>query len=210
MIPASQLLYYALSVFILIIIPGPTMFYLISRSLSQGWKAGIVSLLGVITADIFYIVSVILGISSLLLNAPQVFNYIKIAGGVYLTFLAYKTITNKSKSSETVNTHLKRDNYFKLYSVGLLTNITNPKVALFFVAIFLQFTNAEYGSVWIQSVVLGLIFILISFSGNSLFILGASKSSNWLSKNPKLEKAQNFLMAGILFFLGIKMLTSLI
>jgi threonine/homoserine/homoserine lactone efflux protein len=210
MIPASQLLYYALSVFILIIIPGPTMFYLVSRSLSQGWKAGIVSLLGVITADIFYIVFVILGISSLLLNAPQVFNYIKIAGGVYLTFLAYKTITNKSKSSETVNTHLKRDNFFKLYSVGLLTNITNPKVALFFVAIFSQFTNAEYGSVWIQSVVLGLIFILISFSGNSLFILGASKSSNWLSKNPKLEKAQNFLMAGILFFLGIKMLTSLI
>ena len=209
MIPFSQLFYYIISVFILIVIPGPTMLYLVSRTLSQGWKSGIISLLGVLTGDFFYIISVILGISSILINAPQVFNYIKILGAVYLIYLAYKTIKLKPNISKKLEQSFKKDNFLKLFSVGLLTNISNPKVALFFVAIFSQFINEKYGKVWVQSAFLGIVFILISFVVNALFIFGASKTNSWLEDNPKIQWLQQYITAFILVFLGIKMITTI-
>jgi threonine/homoserine/homoserine lactone efflux protein len=181
------------------------MLYLLSRTITQGWKSGIISLLGVICGDIFYIIMVILGFSAILFTFPMLFSILKIVGALYLVFLAYKAIRSKPKENLDEITKIQLDNPQKLFGIGLLTTILNPKVALFFVSIFSQFINPDYGKVWMQSLQLGLVFITISFTINSVIILSASKTTLLLNKSSKWAKVQNWFMASVLLFLAVKM-----
>jgi len=205
MLPITQLIYFALSVVVLIIIPGPTMLYLISRSLLQGQKAGMISLLGIVTGDLFYILLSSFGLSAALFTFPLLFYVLKIAGALYLVYLAYQAVRPPSFSSAKSNKGLIKDKPQKLFAIGLLTTISNPKVALFFVSVFSQFLDPKSGDIKHQFLLLGSVFIAISLLINSLIIFSASKSKIRLNKNPKLIKFQNWAVAGILMALAIKM-----
>lgn len=204
MIPLENLILFAVAALIMVCSPGPNMIYLISRSLSQGKKAGIISLFGVMCGFLFHILMVSFGLTAVFFAVPYAFVIVKFMGVAYLLYLAYKSVTSKSKLFNT-NDHLKKDNRWKLFNIGFLTNVLNPKMAIFYLSFFPQFMKPEYGSIFGQGIQLGLIQMIISFSINFLIVISAAKMANWFAKKPVWMKIQKWFMASILTGLAIKM-----
>ncbi|MDO5972042.1 LysE family translocator [Flavivirga aquimarina] len=204
MIPISDLLLFALASLIMVLSPGPNMIYLISRSLSQGEKAGIISLFGVMCGFLFHILMVSLGLTAIFFAVPYAYSIVKFLGVGYLLYLAYNTVTSKNKIFDADN-NLKSDKPLKLFNIGLLTNVLNPKMAVFYLSFFPQFIKPEYGSIFSQSFQLGIIQIIISFSVNFLIVISAAKMSKWFSKKPIWLRVQKWFMASVLTGLAVKM-----
>jgi len=204
MIPISNLLLFALASLIMVLSPGPNMIYLISRSLSQGKRAGIISLLGVICGFLFHILMVSFGLTAIFFAVPYAFFVIKFLGIAYLLYLAYTTVKSKNKIFDT-HQNLKIDKPAKLFNIGLSTNILNPKMAIFYLSFFPQFIKPEYGSILGQSFLLGTIQIIISFTINLLIVLSAAKMAKWFSKKPIWLRIQKWFMASVLTGLAVKM-----
>lgn len=204
MIPINEIILFALAALIMVLSPGPNMIYLISRSLSQGKKAGIISLFGIMCGFLFHILMVSFGLTAIFFAVPYAFIVVKFLGVGYLLYLAYKTVTSKNKIFEA-GSNLKADKAIKLFNAGLFTNILNPKMAIFYLSFFPQFIKPEYGSILGQSFQLGVIQIVISFSINFLIVVSAAKMASWFAKKPLWLKIQKWFMASILSGLAIKM-----
>ncbi|MGS2763509.1 LysE family translocator [Sinomicrobium sp. M5D2P9] len=204
MLPTDTLLLFSLAALIMVLTPGPNMVYLISRSLSQGKEAGIISLFGVICGFLFHIVMVSFGLTAIFFAVPYAYMVIKVLGVGYLLFLAYKAVKSKDNVFSPDRT-LKRDSGRKLFHIGFLTNVLNPKMAVFYLSFFPQFIKPEYGSVLRQSFQLGFVQILISFSVNFLIVLFASRMSAWFSRHPFWARLQKWFMASVLTGLAVKM-----
>lgn len=205
MIPFSDLLIFALAALILVITPGPNMIYLISRSLTQGKKAGIISLTGVISGFVFHIVMASAGLTAILFAVPFAYTILKILGVSYLLYLAYQAIGPKSKNIFEVKSNLHHDKPARLFSIGFLTNVLNPKVAIFYVSFFPQFLKPGSGSIFTQSLQLGITHIILCFSVNLIIIMMASRAAMFFSKKPSWLKVQKWFMASVLTGLAVKM-----
>lgn len=208
MIPFQALLLFALAALILAITPGPNMVYLISRTLSQGQKAGLISLLGVIIGFLFHIVLVSFGLTAVLFTIPYAYTVLKWAGALYLVYLAFQALKPNGKNIFTVEQTLKVDAPSKLFSIGFLTNVLNPKVAVFYLSLFPQFIKPAYGSIFFQSLTLGTTQLVISFLTNLLIILFAAKLASFFQKQPFWVKIQKWFMGSVLLFLAVKMALS--
>ncbi|MDP2542533.1 lysine transporter LysE [Tenacibaculum discolor] len=204
MIPFNDLLLFGLAALIMVLSPGPNMIYLISRSLSQGKKAGIVSLLGVMCGFLFHILMVSFGLTAIFFAVPYAFVIVKFLGVGYLLYLAYNTVKSKNKIFDA-DQNLKSDKPLKLFNIGLLTNILNPKMAVFYLSFFPQFIKPEHGSILGQSFQLGITQILISFLVNFLIVISAAKMANWFSKKPIWLRIQKWFMTSVLTGLAVKM-----
>ena len=205
MVPINELLLFSLAAFVLVISPGPNMLYLISRSITQGKKAGVISLAGVICGFLFHITMVSFGLTAVLFAVPIAYTILKTIGVFYLLYLAFQAIRPNSKGIFETQDNLSIDKPGKLFRIGFLTNVLNPKVAIFYLSFFPQFIKPEYGSIFTQSIQLGITQILVSFSVNFIIVLTASKVSGFFSNNPVWIKAQKWFMAGVLTALAIKM-----
>lgn len=184
--------------------PGPNMIYLISRSISQGRKAGIISLMGVVLGFVVYLIASMLGLIAIFNTVPVIYMAMKWAGAAYLLWLAWKTIKPGSASIlEPVALPIEKPK--KLFLMGFITNLLNPKIAVLYISLLPQFQNPEKGSLLAQSAILGLTQILISFAVNLLIVLTASKISSWLGKRPTWLKAQRWIMSGVLTGLAVKL-----
>lgn len=208
MIPFQDLLFFALAALILVISPGPNMIYLISRTITQGRKAGLISLSGVICGFLFHIVMVSFGLTVVLFAVPYAYTILKTLGTFYLLYLAYQAIKPNSKNIFEVDKNIKIDNPRKLFSVGFLTNVLNPKVAVFYLSFFPQFIKPEYGSVLVQSLELGITQVSVSLSINFAIVLTAAKAATFFANNPLWVRAQKWFMASVLMFLAVKMALS--
>ncbi|GAA3610254.1 LysE family translocator [Flavivirga amylovorans] len=204
MIPINDLLLFGLAVLIMVLSPGPNMIYLISRSLSQGKKAGIISLLGIMCGFLFHILMVSFGLTAIFFAVPYAFIVVKFLGVGYLLYLAYSTVKSKNKIFDA-DQNLKSDKPLKLFNIGLLTNVLNPKMAIFYLSFFPQFIKPEYGSVLVQSFQLGIVQIIISFAINFLIVISAAKMATWFSKKPIWLRIQKWFMASVLTGLAVKM-----
>lgn len=208
MIPVKELLFFALAAFGLVISPGPNMIYLISRSITQGRKAGLISLIGVICGFLFHIVMVSVGLTAVLMAVPMAYSILKTLGVIYLLYLAFQAVKPNGKGMFETRSDLKEDNAVKLFSMVFFTNVLNPKVAVFYLSFFPQFIKPEYGSILSQSLQLGLTQISVSFTVNAIIVLSAVKTSAWFAQNPAWVKVQKWFMAGILAGLALKMAVS--
>lgn len=195
MIPVTDLLVFALAAFAMVITPGPNMIYLISRSITQGKKAGVISLAGVVCGFLFHIILVAFGLTAVLFAVPFTFTALKISGAVYLLYLAYNAIKPGSKNIFETRKDLKEDKPARLFMMGFLTNVLNPKMAVFYLSFFPQFIKPEAGSVTFQCFQLGLTQMAVSFTVNFLIVISASKAAKWF-------------MAAVLTSLAIKMFFS--
>lgn len=204
MIPLNDILIFALAALILVITPGPNMIYLVSRSVSQGKKAGVISLTGVISGFVFHIVMASAGLTAILFAVPLAYSILKIAGVGYLLYLAYQAIGPNSKNIFEVKDNLQEDKPGKLFSIGFLTNVLNPKVAIFYVSFFPQFIKPGYGSIMAQSLQLGATHIIICFSAHFIIIMMASKAALFFSRRPSWIKLQKRFMASVFAGLAIK------
>ncbi len=205
MIPFQELLIFSLAALVLVISPGPNMIYLISRAITQGKKAGLVSLAGVICGFLFHILMVSFGLTAVLFAVPLAYILLKTAGVAYLLYLAWQAVKPNSKNIFDARTDLPHDKTGKLFSIGFLTNVLNPKVAMFYLSFFPQFIRPEYGSVMMQSLQLGVTQVLVSFSVNLLIVLTASKAAAFFAQNPAWIKRQKWFMASVLTGLALKM-----
>lgn len=205
MIPLTDILIFALAAFVLVISPGPNMIYLISRSITQGRKAGLISLAGVIFGFFFHIIMVSFGLTAVLFAVPLAYTLLKSLGVVYLLYLAYEAIKPNSKNIFEPKNDLPEDKPSKLFSIGFLTNVLNPKVAIFYLSFFPQFIKPEYGSIMVQSLELGFVQILVSLTVSSTIVLTASKVSLFFAKKPSWVKMQKWFMASVLTSLAFKM-----
>lgn len=208
MIPFQALLLFALAALILAITPEPNMVYLISRTLSQGQKAGLISLLGVIIGFLFHIVLVSFGLTAVLFTIPYAYTVLKWTGALYLVYLAFQALKPNGKNIFAVEQTLKVDAPSKLFSIGFLTNVLNPKVAVFYLSLFPQFIKPAYGSIFFQSLTLGTTQLVISFLTNLLIILFAAKLASFFQKQPFWVKIQKWFMGSVLLFLAVKMALS--
>lgn len=205
MIPFHELIFFILAALILVISPGPNMIYLISKSITQGKKSGFISLAGVVCGFLFHIIMVSFGLTAVLLAVPLAYIVLKTLGTVYLLYLAYQAIKPKSRNIFDVDKNAAHDSPKKLFTIGFLTNVLNPKVAVFYLSFFPQFIKPEYGSVFTQSLELGVIQVLISFSINFIIVLTAARVALFFSNNPVWIKVQKWFMASVLTYLAIKM-----
>ncbi|MBO9732090.1 MAG: LysE family translocator [Chitinophaga sp.] len=205
MIPISQLLLFAFTALLMVLVPGPNMIYLISRSVTQGRKAGFISLCGVACGFLFHITLVSFGLTAVLMAVPYAYTVLKLTGSAYLLYLAWQTLKPGGKSLFDTDRQLDVDKPLKLFSMGLFTNMLNPKVAVFYLSFFPQFIKPEYGSVLAQSFLLGLTQITVSFTVNFLIICSAAGVTRWFAANPKWVRAQKWLMGGVFGGLALKM-----
>ncbi|WP_079242513.1 LysE family translocator [Chryseobacterium indologenes] len=205
MIPFHELIFFILAALILVISPGPNMIYLISKSITQGKKSGFISLAGVVCGFLFHIIMVSFGLTAVLLAVPLAYTVLKTLGTVYLLYFAYQAIKPKSKNIFDVDKNIAHDSPKKLFTIGFLTNVLNPKVAVFYLSFFPQFIKPEYGSIFTQSLELGIIQVLISFSINFIIVLTAARVALFFSNNPAWIKVQKWFMASVLTYLAIKM-----
>jgi len=200
----SALVGFALVSFGLALTPGPNMLYLISRSITQGPAAGIVSLGGVALGFVFYMLCAAFGITALLFAVPYAYDALRFAGCAYLLWMAWQAIKPNGRSPFEVK-QLAIDRPRKLFAMGLLTNLLNPKIAMLYLALLPQFIDPAAGSVLVQSVILGTIQIAISVSCNATIALSAGAIALFLSTRSVWMRAQRYLMGTVLAGLAVRM-----
>jgi len=208
MLPFADLILFIVAVIALVITPGPNMIYLISRSITQGKTAGIISLTGVISGFLFHILMVAFGLTAVLFTVPFVFSALKISGALYLLYMAFQAIKPGSRGVFETRKNLAEDKPAKLFTMGFLTNVLNPKMAVFYLSLFPQFIQPENGHVALQCLQLGFLQMLVSFTVNFMIVLSASRAAKWFAENPLWVKLQKWFMATVLAALAVKMVVT--
>jgi threonine/homoserine/homoserine lactone efflux protein len=203
---ASSLLAFALVSLGMVLTPGPNMIYLISRSITQGRAAGLVSLGGVALGFVFYMLSAALGITALVIAVPYAYDALRIAGALYLLYLAWQAVRPGGRSPFQVR-DLPKDDPRKLFVMGLVTNLLNPKAAVLYLSLLPQFIDPKIGHVLNQSLALGFTQIVISLSVNATIALAAGSIASFLTQRPAWAVVQRWLMATVLAGLAVKMAT---
>jgi threonine/homoserine/homoserine lactone efflux protein len=200
----SALIGFALVSLGLALTPGPNMIYLISRSITQGPAAGVVSLGGVALGFVFYMLCAAFGITALLFAVPYAYDALRFAGCAYLLWMAWQAIKPNGRSPFEVK-ELAVDGPRKLFVMGFVTNLLNPKIAMLYLALLPQFIDPAAGSVLVQSLALGAIQIAISVSCNAAIALSAGAIALFLSTRPIWMRAQRYLMGTVLAGLAMRM-----
>jgi threonine/homoserine/homoserine lactone efflux protein len=201
---ASSLLAFALISFGLVLTPGPNIIYLISRSIAQGRMAGLISLGGVALGFVFYMLCAAFGVTALLFAIPYAYDALRFAGAAYLLWMAWQTVRPGGRSPFHVD-KLAIDGPTKLFAMGLVTNLLNPKIAMFYLALLPQFIDPGQASVLSQTLVLGAIHIAISVSVQAVVTLAAGSIALFLSTRPTWMLVQRYLMGTVLAGLAMQM-----
>lgn len=194
----------ALVALTMVLTPGPNMIYLASRSISQGRRAGMLSLSGVAVGFLAYLTAASLGLTAVFFAVPALFVVIKTAGAAYLGYLAWRMLRPGGRSAFEVS-NLERHSSFRLFGMGFVTNILNPKIALMYVALIPQFVDPSRGPVWQQSLLLGTIQILVAVTVNAMIVLASSSISSFLTRRPVWLSIQKWLAGGILGVFAVRM-----
>lgn len=190
----------------MVLTPGPNMGYLISRSISQGRIAGLISLGGVALGFVFYMLCAAFGITAIVMAVPYAYDALRFGGALYLLYLAWQVLRPGGRSPFQVK-DLPKDSPRKLFLMGFLTNLLNPKIAVMYLSLLPQFISPEHASVLTQSLVLGFVQIIVSVSVNAVIAIAAGSIAVFLSRRPSWLVVQRWLMGMVLTGLAIRMLT---
>ncbi|MFJ4454894.1 LysE family translocator [Pseudomonas sp. NPDC089392] len=201
----TQLLTFALICLGMVLTPGPNMIYLISRSICQGRKAGLISLGGVALGFVIYMLCAALGITALVMAVPFAYDALRIGGALYLLYLAWQALRPGGRSPFQVR-DLPADSPRRLFTMGFATSLLNPKIAVMYLSLMPQFIEPGHGSVLLQSLVLGSTQIAISVSVNALIAVMAGSIAVFLARRPLWQQVQRWLMGTVLAGLAVRML----
>lgn len=203
--PVHDVLMFAAACLVMVLTPGPNMIYLISRSICQGRKAGVTSLLGVVAGFFVHMLAAAVGLTAVFLAVPLAYEALKWAGALYLLWMAWQAVRPGARSPFEARA-LAPDTPSRLVMMGFLTSVLNPKVAMFYLSIFPQFISPAHGSLFIQSILLGLTQISVSFTVNFLIALFASAIAVWFVRNPLWLSVQRYVMGGVLAALAVRLM----
>ena len=205
MIPAHDLLIFAAACLLLVLTPGPNMIYLISRSICQGRRAGVTSLIGVVTGFFVHMFADAAGLTAVFMAVPMAYEALKWAGALYLLWMAWQAVRPGARSPFQAQ-ELAPASTSTLMTMGFMTSVLNPKVAVFYLSVFPQFITPEHGSMFTQSIVLGLTQISVSFTVNLLIALFASGIAVWFVRNPLWLAVQRYVMGAVLAALAVRLM----
>lgn len=182
------------------------MIYLVSRSITQGRRAGMVSLLGVAVGFLVYLVAATAGLVTVFAAVPAAYTALKLAGAGYLLYLAWQAVRPGGVNAFAPRP-LQPDRPRRLFTMGLVTNLLNPKIAVLYVSLLPQFIDPERGSVAAQSLILGAVQIGVALTVNALIVVFAGSLSAFLVARPTWLRIQRYLMGGVLGALAIRLAT---
>ena len=187
--------------------PGPNMVHLASRSISQGRRAGLVSLAGVALGFVAYLVAAATGLSALFAAVPEAFHVVKFLGAAYLAWLAWQ-ILRPGGASPFEPRELVPHSSARLFGTGLLTNLLNPKIALLYAALIPQFVDPALGPAWWQFLQLGIAQIAVGVTVNGLVVIVAAALAGYLARHPRVLRAQRLASGTLLGVFAAKMAVS--
>lgn len=190
----------------MVLTPGPNMIYLVSRSICQGRGAGLISLGGVALGFVIYMLCAAFGITALVLAVPYAYDALRIGGALYLLYLAWQAIRPGGRSPFAVR-NLPQDGPWRLFFMGFVTNLLNPKIAVMYLSLLPQFIDPDAGSVLSQSIVLGSLQIAISVTVNAVIACAAGSIAVFLAGHPTWLGVQRWLMGTVLAGLAVRMMT---
>lgn len=185
----------------ILVIPGPDVLYVTARSLGQGRRAGLLSVVGIGAGVLVHTVLAAFGLSQLFLHVPAAYEVVRYAGVAYLLYLAWRIV--RDRSEHALDRAETRTPAHKLIGEAFLTNLLNPKAALFFVAFLPQFTTAEGDALFVQMLTLGLIVVAMSVLVNLAYALLAARARVLMRSSPRVEIAQKWTSAGLLGVIAI-------
>lgn len=197
----STLALFLLAALGLLLIPGPSVLYIITRSVAHGRRAGLASVLGVESASLTHAAAASLGLSALLLTSALAFSVVKYLGAAYLIYLGARTLLAREERQRISAPVSMR--YPQLFARGFLVNLLNPKTALFFYAFLPQFVDPARGTVVGQTLLLGTLFVLLASCTDSLYALLSSTMGQWFTRNVRIRQNQRYISGSVYILLGV-------
>jgi threonine/homoserine/homoserine lactone efflux protein len=185
MLPTDHLLAFALLAFVLILVPGPSVLFVVTRSLTLGRGAGVATVVGNATGAYVQVVAVALGLGTLVQESITVFTAVKLCGAAYLVYLGVQAVRHRRALAEALDAAVEPKVLRRILADGFLVGVLNPKVIVFFMAVLPQFVDREGGSVPAQLLVLGAIFCAIALLSDSIWALLAGAARSWLVSSPR-------------------------
>jgi threonine/homoserine/homoserine lactone efflux protein len=200
---ASTLALFVVAALVLLVVPGPSVLYIVARSIEGGRTAGLVSVLGVQTGAMVHIAFAAVGLSAILASSVLAFSVVKWLGAAYLVWLGLRQIFGRDKGNKDVTVEPAR--LSRVFSQGVIVNILNPKTALFFLAFLPQFVDPARGAAWTQILLLGATFVILALCSDGLYALLSGTAGGWLRRRMQgatFRRGQRFVSGGILIALG--------
>ncbi len=185
----------------LLLIPGPVVIYTVTRSIEQGQRAGLVSVLAAGVGDLCQVAAATLGLSTILLSSALAFTFVKYAGAAYLIYLGIQTLRTRHTSQDPSLPNPQP--LTRIFAQGVAVSVLNPKTALFFLAFLPQFVRPDTGMVPLQIFVLGVLFVCLGLITNCLYALIAGLVRTWLKRSQAYLWAQRYVAGSIYIALGI-------
>jgi len=202
----SYLLFIGASI-ILCIVPGPDMIYLLSRTIAQGRKAGFAAALGINLGGYFHLTAAILGISAIIATSALAFNILKYCGAAYLIYIGYKAILSNSPSTICSSDNEAQLPIKSIFWQGFISDVLNPKVAIFFISLLPQFIQADSNNTFTQLIILGVTVNIIALLINIVLVWFSHSVSSHLRQSNWMSKVLNKIMGTIFISLGLKLAT---
>ncbi|MEU4322454.1 LysE family translocator [Nocardia fluminea] len=190
----------------MVLTPGPNMMYLVSRTVAQGRRAGMISLMGVAAGFGVYLMAAAAGITAVFAVVPGLYLAVKLAGAAYLLWLAWQAI-RPGGVSVFAPADLPHDPARRLFTMGLATNLLNPKIAIMYMALIPQFVDPTRGALWLQSLSLGAVQITVALTVNAMIVLGAAGLATFLTARPLWLRTQRYLMGTALGTIAVLLAT---
>ena len=200
MFDTSSIILFLSAAFFVLVVPGPAVIYITTRSLDQGTKAGIVSTIGIAFGSVIHVGFAAFGLSAILVTSAYAFAIIKFAGAAYLIYLGITKLFSKTKF-DFEKEKIQKSNS-KMFVEGMLVNLLNPKTALFFFSFLPQFADAANGSIALQIFILGMIFVLMGLVSDSLYAIVAGTFQKYILTHPRILNIQKYVTGSIYILLG--------
>lgn len=185
----------------ILVIPGPAVLYIVTRSVAQGRRAGLASVGGIETANLVHLIAAALGLSALLMTSALAFSVVKYLGAAYLIFLGIRTLLTRNKHPVLSNPTSQK--LSQLYANGFLVNLLSPKAALFYYAFLPQFVDPARGSVVEQLLVLGITFAMLASCTDSLYALLGATIGQFFRSSARFRQASRYITGSIYIVLGL-------
>lgn len=197
---AHAIALFAVAALALLVIPGPSVLYIVTRSIEQGRTAGFVSVLGVHAGTLFHVGAAAFGLSAILVQSAAAFTAVKWAGAGYLIFLGVRRLATRAVTADDIEIDCKP--LKKLFLDGVVVNTLNPKTALFFFAFLPQFVDRDH-SVTAQVLFLGAVFVLLGLLSDGTYALVASHLGSWLKTSRAFRRVERYVAGSIFVGLGV-------
>jgi threonine/homoserine/homoserine lactone efflux protein len=201
MVPVENLWAFVAASVVLIVIPGPSVLFVIGRSLALGRVGGLLSVVGNALGMVPLVAAVALGVGALVAQSVVIFTIIKFAGALYLVYLGIQAIRHRADAAAAVNGEVATRSHWRQLGEGFIVGVTNPKTIAFFVAVLPQFVDFTAGSIPLQLFELGVVFIVLALICDSVWALAASAARNWFARSPK--RAAHLAATGGVMMIGL-------